>query len=107
MLAKGCWKRFKKDLSNLKLIPCVTGRPKIAQRVAYNLTEVCMKGFWTGPARFHLIPHINAPVADLPVKRVRGDRHFIADLTLPYGRVLHDNLVATAVTSTLRARPHR
>jgi hypothetical protein len=43
----------------------------------------------------------------LPVKRVRGDRHFIADLMLPYGRVLHDNHVATAVTSTLSARPHR
>ncbi|WP_287017407.1 acetoacetate decarboxylase family protein [Cycloclasticus sp.] len=42
------------------------------------------------PARLQLIPHVNAPVADLPVKQVIGGMHFIADLTLPYGRVLHD-----------------
>lgn len=47
-----------------------------------------MKGSWSGPARLHLIPH----VADLPVKRVLSGHHFIADLTLPYGRVLHDYL---------------
>jgi acetoacetate decarboxylase len=91
-----CKRMLEKTQVNLKLIPCVTGEPKIAQLVAYNLTEVCMKGFWTGPARLHLIPHVNAPVADLPVKPVRGGRHFIADLTLPYGRVLHDYLVVTA-----------
>lgn len=51
-----------------------------------------MKGSWTGPARLHLIPHVNAPVADLPVKRVLGGQHFVADLTLPYGRVLYDYL---------------
>jgi acetoacetate decarboxylase len=35
--------------------------------------------------------HVNALVADLPVRRVHGAVHFIADLTLPYGRVLHDH----------------
>jgi len=40
----------------------------------------------------HLIPHVNAPVADLPVKRVLSGYHFIADLTLPYGRILYDYL---------------
>ena len=77
---------------NLKLIPDVDGKPAIAQLVAYNLTEVTVKGSWTGPARLHLIPHVNAPVADLPIRRIVGGRHFIADLTLPYGRVLHDYL---------------
>lgn len=77
---------------NLKLIPDVDGKPKIAQLVAYNLTEVAVKGSWSGPARLHLIPHINAPVADLPLKRVVTGRHFVADLTLPYGRVLYDYL---------------
>lgn len=78
---------------NLKLIPHVDGTPKIAQLVAYNLADVTVKGSWIGPARLHLIPHVNAPVADLPIKRIVGGRHFIADLTLPYGRVLHDYLV--------------
>ena len=75
---------------NLKIIPDVDGRPAIAQLVAYNLDDIQVHGAWSGPARLHLVPHVNAPVADLPVKRVLGGLHFIADLTLPYGRVLHD-----------------
>jgi acetoacetate decarboxylase len=75
---------------NLKIIPGVDGRPEICQLVAYNLTEITVKGSWIGPARLHLVPHVNAPVADFPVRRVIGAHHFIADLTLPYGRVVHD-----------------
>jgi len=81
---------------NLKLIPDVDGKPAIAQLVAYNLTDIAVKGSWSGPARLHLVPHVNAPVADLPVRRIVGARHFVADLTLPYGRVLHDYLAAGA-----------
>ncbi|MSP67316.1 MAG: acetoacetate decarboxylase [Alphaproteobacteria bacterium] len=77
---------------NLKLIPDVDGTPAIAQLVAYNLIDITVKGSWSGPARLHLIPHVNAPAADLPVRRIIGARHFIADLTLPYGRVVHDYL---------------
>ncbi|HTO84563.1 MAG TPA: acetoacetate decarboxylase [Methylomirabilota bacterium] len=75
---------------NLKLIPGVDGSPEICQLVAYNLTDITVKGSWLGPARLHLVPHVNAPVADLPVRRVIGAHHFIADLTLPYGRVIFD-----------------
>jgi acetoacetate decarboxylase len=32
---------------------------------------------------------VNAPVADLPVRRIVGAHHFLADLTLPYGRVIY------------------
>ncbi|MBL8838763.1 MAG: acetoacetate decarboxylase [Alphaproteobacteria bacterium] len=81
---------------NLKLIPDVDGKPAIAQLVAYNMTDISVKGSWSGPARLHLIPHVNAPVADLPVRRIVGARHFVADLTLPYGRVLHDYLAEGA-----------
>jgi acetoacetate decarboxylase len=77
---------------NLKVIPGVDGEPEICQLVAINLTEITVKGSWMGPARLHLVPHVNAPVADLPVKRVIGAHHFIADLTLPYGRVAYDYL---------------
>lgn len=77
---------------NLKLIPGVDGRPAIAQLVAYNLTDITLKGAWSGPARLHLVPHVNAPVADFPVRKVLHADHLIADLTLPYGRVLHDYL---------------
>lgn len=77
---------------NLKLLPDVDGRPKIAQLVGYNLESIHVCGAWDGPARLHLIPHVNCRVADLPVRRIVGGRHQIVDFTLPYGRVLHDYL---------------
>ena len=77
---------------NLKLIPHVDGSHAIVQLVAYNLTDITIKGAWLSAARLHLIPHANAPVADFPVRRIVEGRHFIADLSLPYGRVLHDYL---------------
>ena len=84
--------KLAKTQVNLKLIPHVDGTLAIAQLVAYNLEDITIKGGWLSPARLHLIPHANAPVADLPVRRVVEGRHFIADLSLPYGRVLYDYL---------------
>ena len=75
---------------NLKLIPGVDGSPEICQLVAINLTDIVVKGSWFGPGRLHLVPHVNAPVADMPVRRIVGAHHFVADLTLPYGRVVFD-----------------
>jgi len=75
---------------NLKLIPGVDGRAEVCQLVAINLTDIVVKGSWIGPGRLHLVPHVNAPVADFPVRRVIGAHHFLADLTLPYGRVVFD-----------------
>ena len=79
---------------NLKLIPHVDGTPAIAQLVAYELADIQVHGAWSGPTRLHLVPHVNAPVADLPVRGVVGGLHFIADLALPYGRVIHDYLAS-------------
>jgi acetoacetate decarboxylase len=81
---------------NLKIIPSVTGETEICQLVAINLTEIVPKGSWSGAGRLHLVPHVNAPVADFPVRHVIGAHHFIADLTLPYGRVLYDYTKAEA-----------
>jgi acetoacetate decarboxylase len=75
---------------NLKLIPGVDGHPEIAQLVAISLADIVVKGSWMGPGRLHLVPHVDAPVAALPVRRVIGAHHFLADLTLPYGRVVYD-----------------
>ena len=75
---------------NLKVIPGIDGEAEICQLVALNIEDITIKGSWSGPARLHLVPHVNAPVADLPVRRIVGATHFIADLTLPYGRVVHD-----------------
>ena len=82
--------RMRKTQVNLKIIPGIDGNPAIAQLVAYELDDIQVKGAWSGPARLQLHAHVNAPVADLPVRKVLGGLHYIADLTLPYGRVLHD-----------------
>ena len=79
---------------NLKLIPHVDGSLAIAQLVSYAMTDITLKGAWAGAARLHLIAHVNAPVADLPVRKVLGGLHAIADATLPYGNVAYDYLAA-------------
>ena len=32
------------------------------------------------------------PLADLPVREVLGGLHMLTDMTLPYGKVIHDYL---------------
>jgi acetoacetate decarboxylase len=43
-----------------------------------------------GPARLDMVPHVGAPAADLPMRRVGGGRRFLADLAMPAGHVLVD-----------------
>jgi acetoacetate decarboxylase len=83
---------MKKLNVNLKWVPDVDGKPKIAQLVGYYLDSIDLKFAFTGEARLHLIPHANCRLADLPVRKIHYGAHFCADLTLPYGRVLHDYL---------------
>lgn len=76
----------------LKMIPDIDGTPAIAQLVGINFADVKLHGAWTGEARLELVPAVNCPLADLPVRRVTGGLHMVTDMTLPYGRVLHDYL---------------
>jgi acetoacetate decarboxylase len=76
----------------LKIIPHVDGSPRIVELVEYTLTDVHLKGAWSGPAALSLQAHALAPVADLPVLEILSAVHLIADLTLPYGKVVHDYL---------------
>ncbi len=76
----------------LKLIPDINGKPAIAQLVGINFADVVIKGAWTGAARLELVPAVNCPLADLPVRHVVGGLQMVTDMTLPYGRVLHDYL---------------
>lgn len=77
----------------LKVIPHVDGSPRICELVRYYLSDIVLKGAWTGPATLSLAPHALAPVAALPVREVISCAHFIADLTLELGEVVHDYLV--------------
>jgi acetoacetate decarboxylase len=39
-----------------------------------------------------MVPAVNCPMADLPVHEQLGGLHIVTDMTLPYGKVLHDYL---------------
>jgi acetoacetate decarboxylase len=76
----------------LKVIPHVDGSPRICEIVEYYLTDIKLKGAWTGPAQLELFHHALAPVAELPVLEVTSASHILADLTLGLGKVVHDYL---------------
>jgi acetoacetate decarboxylase len=74
----------------LKIIPHVDGKPRICELVQYCLSDIQIKGAWSGPGALDLHDHALAPVADLPVLEVLSTVHILADLTLPLGEVVHD-----------------
>ena len=76
----------------LKIIPHVDGSARICELVQYSLTDITVKGAWSGPGALDLRDHALAPVADLPVLEVLSTVHIIADLTLPLGTVAYDYL---------------
>lgn len=76
----------------LKIIPHVDGSTRICELVEYELTDIIVKGAWQGPAQLELAHHALAPVASLPVRRIVSAVHIQSDLTLPYGKVVHDYL---------------
>ena len=76
----------------LKIIPHVDGSPRICELVEYELTDIDLKGAWTGPAALSLFPHALAPVAELPVLEILSASHIVADLTLGLGKVVFDYL---------------
>lgn len=82
----------KKPTFLLKNIPGVDGKPQINQLTKTYLTDITVKGAWTGPGSLELHPHALAPIAELPVKKILNAVHFICDLTLPYGEVVEDYL---------------
>lgn len=67
-------------------------RPGSVNRSAFYLRGVTVLGAWEGPAALNLHPHAVAPVADLPVRKVVGARHVLANLTLDVGEVAFDYL---------------
>lgn len=76
----------------LKILPHVDGTARVCELVRFFLRDVTVTGAWSGPASLELRPHALAPVADLPVRRVIGARHVIANLTLDVGEVAFDYL---------------
>jgi acetoacetate decarboxylase len=76
----------------LKIIPHVDCSPRILELVRYHLEDINVKGAWSSPAALQLFEHAMADVARLPVLEVVSCLHFVADLTLGMGEVVHDYL---------------
>jgi acetoacetate decarboxylase len=74
----------------LKIIPHVDGTLRICELVKYQLEDIELKGAWSGPAALEFHPHVAADVARLPVREILGATHFIGNLTLGLGTVVHD-----------------
>lgn len=85
-------KAMKQPIFLLKNIPGVDGKPQINQLTRTYLTDITVKGAWTGPGSLELHPHALAPIAELEVRKIVSVSHFITDLTLPYGEVVEDYL---------------
>jgi acetoacetate decarboxylase len=76
----------------IKIIPHVDCTPRVCELVRYYCVDVTLKGAWSGPAAIQLFEHAMCDVARLPVREVIGAKHFITDLTLGLGEVVHDYL---------------
>ena len=76
----------------LKIVPHVDCTPRICELVRYHLTDVTVKGAWSGPAGLELHAHALAPVSGLPVLEVISAMHILTDLTLGLGEVVHHYL---------------
>ena len=76
----------------LKIVPHVDTKPRICELVKYRVSDVHIKGAWSGPASLELHPHCFAPVSRLPVLEVLSALHILCDLSITSGEVVHDYL---------------
>lgn len=76
----------------LKVIPHVDCTPRVCELVRYYCEDVTVKGAWSGPAALQLFDHVICDVNRLPVREVISAAHFVTDLTLGLGEVVHDYL---------------
>ena len=74
--------------------PNPKGEPRICELLRTEITDITVKGAWTGPARLELFAHALAPQADFPVREIIGCSHILTDLTLARAKRCHDYLDA-------------
>lgn len=72
--------------------PKPAGEPRICELLRTEITDVTVKGAWTGPARLQLSAHALAPMADFPVREIIGSSHILTDLTLARAKCCYDYL---------------
>jgi len=76
----------------IKIIPHVDCTPRVCELVRYYCEDVTVKGAWSGPAALQLFDHALCDVARLPVREILSATHYVTDLTLGLGEVVHDYL---------------
>jgi acetoacetate decarboxylase len=76
----------------LKVLPGYDRRPRILELVRSQITDITVRGAWTGPARLQLFEHVLAPLADLPVREIVSASHILTDLTLGRASLVFDYL---------------
>jgi acetoacetate decarboxylase len=76
----------------LKVVRGYTLAPVICELVRSQISDLMIKGAWTGPARLQLFEHALAPMADLPVREIVASSHILTDLSLGPGTAVHDYL---------------
>jgi len=86
----------------IKIIPHVDGTARVCELVEYHLEDIKVRGAWAGPGSLQLNAHALAPIADLPVLEVVSAVHFVADLTLGLGKIVHDYLQLGAMPKVER-----
>jgi acetoacetate decarboxylase len=82
----------------LKILPGYTGEPRICELVRTQISNLTIKGAWTGPARLQLFEHALAPFADLPVREIVSASHILTDLTLAPAVLVYDYLTEQGET---------
>jgi acetoacetate decarboxylase len=76
----------------LKMLPGYDRQPRILELVRSQITDITIRGAWTGPARLQLFEHAMAPLADLPVREIVSASHILTDLTLGRASLVFDYL---------------
>ncbi|GED01349.1 acetoacetate decarboxylase [Bacillus atrophaeus] len=76
----------------VKIVTDYSGKLRVCDLVRTQITDIEIKGAWTGPARLQLFEHALAPLADLPVLEVVSASHILTDLTLNNVRPVYNYL---------------
>jgi acetoacetate decarboxylase len=76
----------------LKMLPGYDRRPRVLELARSQITDMTIKGAWSGPARLQLFEHALAPLADLPVREIVSASHLLVDLTLGRASCVFDYL---------------
>ncbi|WP_067822995.1 acetoacetate decarboxylase [Nocardia inohanensis] len=74
----------------VKTIPGHNATVLAIDLVRTEITDIEVKQAWRGPARLDLVPHVMAPLADLPVREVIEGQHLVTDLNLRLFEPVHN-----------------